>query len=133
MWLPPMWPSAYTVATTIVPNAREIIPRSAMVNGASPFTIRVAGTEPTPMNTKNAVPRASAPRRWRRLVSSSIARTSRYYRISFGMVECDVDHTPVIHFTAIVFVNQNGQGGTAPVIQSIDRAIRVLTALQGAR
>jgi hypothetical protein len=47
----------------MVPKAREIIPRSAIVNGALPLTIRVAGTAPTPMNTKNAVPMASAPSR----------------------------------------------------------------------
>ena len=46
-----------------------------MVNGASPFTIRVAGTDPTPMNTRKAVPMASAPRRWIRLVSSSMRPT----------------------------------------------------------
>ena len=56
----------------MVPNAREIIPRSAIVNGASPLTIRVAGTDPTPMNTRKAVPMASAPKRWNRLVSSSM-------------------------------------------------------------
>src|SRR6478735_1865678 len=72
MWLPPTWPSAYTVATTTVPNAREITPRSAIVNGALPLTIRVAGTDPTPMNTRNAVPMTSAPRRWKKLVSSSM-------------------------------------------------------------
>ena len=60
MWLPEMWPSAYTVATTTVANANEIIPRSAIVNGASPLTMSVAGTDPTPMNTRNAVPMASA-------------------------------------------------------------------------
>ena len=37
-------------------NASEIMPRSAIVNGALPLTIRVAGTEPTPMKTRNAVP-----------------------------------------------------------------------------
>ena len=60
MWLPPIWPRAYTVAMTIVPKASEIIPRSAIVNGASPLTIRVAGTEPTPTKTRNPVPMASA-------------------------------------------------------------------------
>ena len=49
----------------MVPNAREIIPRSAIVNGASPLTISVAGTEPTPMNTRKAVPMASADSFWR--------------------------------------------------------------------
>src|SRR6266566_3926135 len=60
MWLPEMCPSAYTVAITIVPNASEIMPRSAMVNGALPLTISVAGTEPTPTKTRNAVPITSA-------------------------------------------------------------------------
>src|SRR4029453_13468639 len=60
MWLPETWPSAYTVAMTTVPNASEIMPRSAMVNGALPLRINAAGTEPTPMNTRNAVPMNSA-------------------------------------------------------------------------
>ena len=60
MWFPPMWPRAYTVAITMVPKASEIIPRSAMVKGASPLTMSVAGTEPTPTKTRNAVPMASA-------------------------------------------------------------------------
>ena len=45
---------------TTVPNANEMTPRSAIVNGAFPFTISVAGTAPTPMNTSNAVPSTSA-------------------------------------------------------------------------
>ena len=36
------------------------MPRSAIVNGALPLTISVAGTEPTPMNTRKAVPMTSA-------------------------------------------------------------------------
>jgi hypothetical protein len=48
------------VATTTVANAKEIMPRSAIVNGASPLTMIVAGTDPTPMNTRKAVPNASA-------------------------------------------------------------------------
>ncbi len=48
------------MAITIVPKASEIMPRSAIVNGASPLTINVAGTDPTPMKTRNAVPMASA-------------------------------------------------------------------------
>jgi hypothetical protein len=60
MWLPDTCPSAYTVATTTVANANEITPRSAMVNGVSPLTIRVAGTDPTPTNTRKAVPNTSA-------------------------------------------------------------------------
>ena len=35
-----------------------------MVNGASPLTMRVAGTEPTPTNTRNAVPMTSAASFW---------------------------------------------------------------------
>ena len=61
------------MAITIVPKAREIMPRSAMVNGASPFTIKVAGTDPTPMNTRNAVPMASAASFWTVVVSSSMS------------------------------------------------------------
>ena len=41
-------------------KAKEIMPRSAIVNGALPLTINVAGTEPTPMNTRKAVPMTSA-------------------------------------------------------------------------
>ncbi len=70
MWLPEMCPSAYTVATTTVAKAREIMPRSAIVNGASPLTISVAGTEPTPMNTRNAVPMTSAASFWADVGSS---------------------------------------------------------------
>ncbi len=54
------------VATTTVPKASEITPRSAMVNGASPLTISVAGTEPTPTNTRKAVPMVSAASFWGR-------------------------------------------------------------------
>ena len=35
-----------------------------MVNGASPLTISVAGTEPTPTNTRKAVPMTSAVSFW---------------------------------------------------------------------
>ena len=52
------------VATTTVANANEIMPRSAIVNGASPLTMIVAGTDPTPMNTRKAVPNASAASFW---------------------------------------------------------------------
>jgi hypothetical protein len=41
-------------------KAKEITPRSPIVKGASPLTINVAGTEPTPMNTRKAVPMTSA-------------------------------------------------------------------------
>src|SRR6476659_7071188 len=51
------------------------MPRSAIVNGALPLTISVAGTDPTPMNTRNAVPMNSAPSRWAREVSSSMGST----------------------------------------------------------
>src|SRR3954454_21217705 len=60
----------------MVPKAREIMPRSAIVNGASPLTIRVAGTEPTPMKTRNAVPMNSAARRWVRVFSSSMGTSA---------------------------------------------------------
>ena len=36
------------------------MPRSAIVNGAWPLTMSVAGTEPTPMKTSSAVPSSSA-------------------------------------------------------------------------
>jgi hypothetical protein len=71
MWLPETCPSAYTVATTIVPKASEIIPRSAMVKGADPLTMSVAGTEPTPTNTRKAVPIVSAASFWIMLGSST--------------------------------------------------------------
>ena len=51
------------------------MPRSAIVNGASPLTISVAGTDPTPMNTRNAVPMASAAKPLDQMVSSSMARS----------------------------------------------------------
>jgi hypothetical protein len=47
-------------ATTIIANANEIMPSCAIVNGASPPTISVAGTEPTPTKTSSAVPTTSA-------------------------------------------------------------------------
>ena len=60
MWLPEMYPKMYTVAITMVPKASEMNPRLAIVKGASPLTISVAGTDPTPTKTRNAVPRNSA-------------------------------------------------------------------------
>jgi hypothetical protein len=53
-----------------MPNANEMTPSWAMVNGASPLTISVAGTEPTPMNTRVAVPSVSASRTWEKLFSA---------------------------------------------------------------
>jgi DNA-binding IclR family transcriptional regulator len=50
----------------------------------------------------------------------------------FDNVECDLEATPVIHYQARVFVDAD-HGGRTNVIQSVDRAIRVLSALQGAR
>ena len=41
-----------------------------MVNGAEPLTISVAGTEPTPTNTRKAVPMVSAASFWMVLDSS---------------------------------------------------------------
>src|SRR4051812_10876905 len=46
------------------------MPRSAIVNGASPLTISVAGTDPTPTNTRSAVPMNSAPSFWASVGSS---------------------------------------------------------------
>ena len=83
------------MATTIVPKAREIMPRSAIVNGASPLTIRVAGTDPTPMNTRNAVPMTSAASRWSSdgLVEHGLVPSvpSMSLRTTFDIVECDAD------------------------------------------
>ena len=70
MWFPDTWPSAYTVATTTIAKANEIMPRSAIVNGASPLTMSVAGTDPTPMNTSSAVPSSSASSFWGCVLSS---------------------------------------------------------------
>jgi hypothetical protein len=72
------------VATTIVPKDSEMTPRSAMVKGVSPFTIRAAGTEPTPTNTRNAVPMTSAASFWTCVGSSmgtsrSDARCGRWF------------------------------------------------------
>ena len=58
------------MATTTIPKANEIMPRSAIVNGASPLTISVAGTDPTPMNTSSAVPSTSASSFCGRVLSS---------------------------------------------------------------
>ena len=126
----------------MVPKAREIIPRSAMVNGASPFTIRVAGTEPTPMNTRKAVPMASAASFWTsgglvehgRVLSCSrvLSNAIRYSRTWRGRYACDSrDHKSLRH--TCVFVAPVVSEERPDVIQSVDRAIRVLTALQGAR
>ena len=114
------------------------MPRSANVNGALPFTIKVAGTEPTPMNTRKAVPMNSAVSRWAMEVSSSMRAPSwRIYRIAFDNVERVADVTPVIHSgnRRESFGNRcaNLRAEGRSVIQSVDRAIRVLTALQGAR
>ena len=87
-----------TVAMTISANENEIMPRSAKVNGALPFTIKVAGTEPTPMNTRNAVPMNSAVSRWAMEVSSSMVPLPvRIYRMSFDNVECDTEVTRMVH------------------------------------
>jgi len=54
--------------------------------------------------------------------------------MTFDIVERDADVTPVIHCSARVFAKLIAHPrGDVAVIQSIDRAIRVLTALQGAR
>ncbi len=74
------------MATTTVPNAREIMPRSAIVNGALPLTIKVAGTDPTPMNTRNAVPMTSAAS-FCHIVFSSMPVTFRVMRSTFDNVE----------------------------------------------
>jgi DNA-binding IclR family transcriptional regulator len=52
--------------------------------------------------------------------------------MTFDIVECDADATRVIHWSARPFVKLLTLIGDH-VIQSVDRAIRVLTALQGAR
>src|SRR5882757_4270818 len=66
MWHPETLPTVYTSATTIRPKAIEMKPRSAPENGAfvPPSSSRIAGTEPAPMTTSNAVPIASAKSRW---------------------------------------------------------------------
>jgi hypothetical protein len=106
MWLPEMCPSAYTVATTAAANAKEIIPRSAMVNGASPLTMSVAGTAPTPMKTRMAVPNSSAASRCGNEFSSMDPPPSVYVttvslrrdcRSPFDNVERDSEATPVFH------------------------------------
>src|SRR3954468_18637697 len=137
MWLPEMWPSAYTVATTIVPNASEIMPRSAMVNGALPFTMSVAGTAPTPMKTRNAVPMNSAASRWVRVFSSSMGPSLDSECLS---TLSNVSRTLQLCFTADKVFRENleapaeiGRAKGTNMIQSVDRAIRVLTALQGSR
>src|SRR3954470_14495761 len=121
----------------MVPKAREIMPRSAIVNGASPLTIRVAGTEPTPMKTRNAVPMNSAARRWVRVFSSSMGTSADSECLS---TLSNVSRTLQLCFTTDKGFRENlepaaeirGAKGTK-MIQSVDRAIRVLTALQGSR
>ena len=121
------------MAITTVPNAREIMPRSAIVNGASPLTMSVAGTDPTPMNTRKAVPMASAPKRWNRFVSSSMAVPLPIFRILFDIVECDLGSYSCGSLLRKSFREIGHIAEGTAVIQSVDRAIRVLTALQGAR
>ncbi len=112
-----------------------------MVNGALPFTIKVAGTEPTPMNTKNAVPMASAASFWTVVVSSSMSKLScSSLRMTFDIVECDrkvplcpLTQQDVSHTLCPPLSRSVASSGGATVIQSVDRAIRVLIALQGAR
>src|SRR6218665_887286 len=60
----------------MVPKAKAIMPRSAKPIPLSPFMMRAAGTEPTPTNTRKAVPRNSAARVChRRLVSMVLLGT----------------------------------------------------------
>src|SRR4051794_11998648 len=121
----------------MVPKAREIMPRSAMVNGASPLTIRVAGTDPTPMKTRNAVPMNSAASRWVRVFSSSMGPLPYSECLS---TLSNVSRTLQLCFTADKVFCENlepaagiGRAKGTNMIQSVDRAIRVLTALQGSR
>src|SRR4029077_8489102 len=85
------------------------MPRSAIVNGASPLTMMVAGTDPTPMKTKKAVPNASAASFWVSdgssmtfswdLSRSRLPSGGRLSRITFGNVEYDVDHTLMLRWS----------------------------------
>ena len=76
MWQPETLPTVYTIATTIRPKANEIMPKSAPENGAfePPSRRRIAGTDPAPTKTSNAVPIASANARW--IVECSCIGTS---------------------------------------------------------
>src|SRR5918995_5492348 len=60
MWQPLMWPTEYTAAKIAKANANEIVDSSALPNGLSPVSNTVSGTDPAPMNTRMAVPIASA-------------------------------------------------------------------------
>src|SRR6267142_229975 len=60
MWQPLMWPTEYTAAKIAKAKANEIVDSSALPNGFLPVRKTVSGTEPAPMNTRMAVPIASA-------------------------------------------------------------------------
>src|ERR1700704_2640984 len=111
------------------------MPRSAIVNGASPLTMIVAGTDPTPMKTKKAVPSASAASFW--VIEGSSMTFSwdlgrrrlpcggRLSRISFDNVECDLDHTLMLRSRQERISAEGGR-----MIQAVDRALRIPTVLQ---
>src|SRR4026209_2324493 len=64
MWQPLMCPTEYTAAKIANANANEIVDSSALPNGLLPVSRRVSGTDPAPMNTRMAVPIASAVSFW---------------------------------------------------------------------
>src|ERR1051325_5088155 len=68
------------MATTAIAKAKEITPSSAIVKGAVPPRIRVAGTEPTPMNTSTAVPISSARSFWGYVFSDKMSPPDRENR-----------------------------------------------------
>src|SRR6187431_3230722 len=111
-------------------------PRSAPVKGVSPRTSASAGTEPTPTNTRKAVPRNSAASFCHSLFSSSMK-----FSFELGDVEQLSTMSNMIRRTRscqgespnrLGSTNGCREGGDA-VIQSIDRAARILSSLQGAR
>ena len=154
MWLPDTWPSAYTVATTTIAKANEIMPRSAIVNGESPLTMSVAGTDPTPMNTSSAVPSSSASSFWGCVLSSIEFPFSLHVAPGRllpidgfpGLSRKSEDHSIMSNDVRMIGMwsrlvkrrvrNPNlrrpPQRGVT-MIQSVDRAVRILLALQGAR
>src|SRR4051794_28315703 len=138
MWLPEMCPRAYMVATTTVAKANEIIPRSAIVNGASPLTMIVAGTDPTPTNTRNAVPTTSAASFWMIDGSSMVLSLESGDRCLVDYLGSHSTLSNVIWTIRLCFEGHKGECGhfrreADGMIQAVDRALRILTVLQGGR
>ena len=117
-----------------------------MVNGASPLTIRVAGTEPTPTNTRNAVPMTSAASFWvsRGLVHEILLDlTSARLRLRWSTIlEHHSTMSNVIwNITLMLSRRHKTAGDRSLAVRERGRdddpvrgpGVRILTALQGGR